>query len=177
MQWMDPGTLIGKGMAEMAKAFGASESQAAIVATTFAIATTLAILIASVALTGGSNVSSSIEKLSAATQKMVKLALDVSRVAQSVAGAAGGVTDMAQGGINIAVAQDRRDASYIQADKKGIDAMIAKLQQQMEADREDIKKVMDEIMEGMNIVSQMISSAHENRSQISARMTGKGMTI
>ncbi|MNW19730.1 hypothetical protein D3C71_2198490 [compost metagenome] len=55
--------------------------------------------------------------------------------------------------------------------------MIAKLQQQMEGDREDIKKVMDEIMEGMNIVSQMITSAHENRSQISARMTGKGMTI
>lgn len=177
LQWMDPAALFGKGMSELAKAFGANETQAAIVATTFAIAGTIAILIASVALSGGSNVSSSIEKLSQATQKMVGLALNVSRVGQSVAGVAGGVTDVAQGSVNIVVAQDRRDASNIQADKKNIDAVIAKLQQQMEGDREDIKKVMDEIMEGMNIVSQMITSAHENRSQISARMTGKGMTI
>lgn len=170
LQWMDPGSLVGKGMAELAKAMGASDEQAAIVSAVFAVATTLAIIVASVVLTGGTSAGSALEGLS-------KTIMTASRIGQAVVGVAGGVTQVAQGGINIAVAHDQRDAAVIQSDKKKIDAIIVKLQQQMEEGREDIKKVMDEIMEGMNIVSQMINASDASRSQITANMTGKGHSI
>ena len=41
----------------------------------------------------------------------------------------------------------------------------------------EIKKVLDQIMEGMNIVSQMINGAAQSRSQISANLAGKSQTI
>ena len=53
---------------------------------------------------------------------------------------AGGAAMVTQGGLNIAKAHDERDAANIQSDKKSIDAIIAKLQKQMEDDREEIKK-------------------------------------
>lgn len=170
LQWMDPSSLVGRGMAELAKALGANDEQAAIVSAVFAVATTLAIIAASVVLTGGSGAGSALDGLS-------KTITTASRIGQAVVGVAGGVTQAAQGGINVAVAYDQRDAAVIQSDKKNIDAIIAKLQQQMEEGREDIKKVMDEIMEGMNIVSQMINASDASRTQITANMTGKGHSI
>lgn len=165
--WMDPASLIGKGFGELAKAFGADEQQAAIVSATFAVVATIALVAASVALTGGAS----------AMSDMQKLVLTASRIGQAVAGIAGGVTQAAKGGVDIAVAYDEKQASLIQADKKGIDAVLAKMQKQMEEDREEIKKVMDQMMEGMNIVSQMINSAGESRAQISANLSGRGQTI
>lgn len=165
--WMDPASLIGKGFGELAKAFGADEQQAAIVSATFAVVATIALVAASVALTGGAS----------AMSDMQKLVLTASRIGQAVAGIAGGVTQAAKGGVDIAVAYDEKQASLIQADKKGIDAVLAKMQKQMEEDREEIKKVMDQMMEGMNIVSQMINSAGESRAQISANLSGRTQTI
>jgi len=165
--WMDPASLIGKGFGELAKAFGADEQQAAIVSATFAVVATIALVAASVALTGGAS----------AMSDMQKLVLTASRIGQAVAGIAGGVTQAAKGGVDIAVAYDEKQASLIQADKKGIDAILAKMQKQMEEDREEIKKVMDQMMEGMNIVSQMIASAGESRAQISANLSGRAQTI
>lgn len=169
-EWMDPGSLIGKGMGELAKAFGADDQQAAIVSATFAVAATIAIMAVSVALTGGASASSQIGQ-------MQKTILTAARVGQAVAGIVGGATQVAKGGVDIAIAHDQRDATLIQADKKKIDAIIAKLQKQMEEDREDIKKVLDEMMEGMNIVSKMINSAGESRAQISSNLSGKTQTI
>jgi hypothetical protein len=165
--WMDPASLIGKGFGELAKAFGADEQQAAIVSATFAVVATIALVAASVVLTGGAS----------AMSDMQKLVLTASRIGQAVAGIAGGLTQAAKGGVDIAVAYDEKQASLIQADKKGIDAVLAKMQKQMEEDREEIKKVMDQMMEGMNIVSQMINSAGESRAQISANLSGRGQTI
>lgn len=166
-EWMDPGTLIGKGMGELAKAFGADEDQAAIVSATFAVVATIAIMAVSIVLTGGAS----------ATSEAQKIALAVGRAGQAIAGIVGGATQTAQGGVNIAVAHDKRDAALIQGDKKKIEAIIAKLQQQMEENREELKKVIDEMMEGMNIVSQMINSAGQSRAQISSNLSGKAQTI
>ncbi|RYF38779.1 MAG: hypothetical protein EOO27_50260, partial [Comamonadaceae bacterium] len=166
-QWMDPGSIIGKGMGELAKAFGASDEQAAIVSATFAVVATIAIMAASIALTGGASAVSDV-------QKMI---LTAARVGQAVAGVVAGATTAAKGGVDIAVAHDQRDATLIQADKKKIDAIIAKLQKQMDEDRDEIKKVLDQMMEGMNIVSKMINSAGESRAQISSNLSGKAQTI
>ncbi|WP_428000745.1 type III secretion system translocon subunit SctE [Acidovorax sp.] len=165
--WMDPGSLIGKGFGELAKAFGANEEQAAIVSATFAVVGSIAIMAASIALTGGASAMSEVQKI----------ILTAGRIGQAVAGIAAGTTQAAKGGVDIAVAHDEKQASLIQADKKGIDAIIAKLQKAMEEDREEIKKVMDQMMEGMNIVSQMINSAGESRAQISANLSGRAQTI
>ena len=169
-EWMDPATMVGKGVGELAKLFGADEQQAAIVSAVFAVATTIAITAASVVLSGGATAASEIGKIA-------KLALDIGRAGQAIAGVATGLTQAAQGGVGIATAVNVRDASLAQADKKKIDALITMLQQQMEENREEIKKVMDEMMEGMNIVSQMINSAGQSRAQITSNLTGRGATI
>lgn len=181
-QWMDPGSLAGKlGTWIATDWFHASAEKAAIVATVFSVTTTVGIMVASIVLSGGANVAESITKmaktLTGIVSKIVDMTMAVSAIAIPVAGIVGGLTDIAQGGFNIAVAFDKRDASNIQADKVNVDAILAKLQQQMEEGREDIKKVMDEIMEGMSIVSQMINAAGANRSQITANMAGKGQII
>lgn len=167
LQYMDPGSLIGKGFGELAKACGASDEQAAIVSATFAAVATIAIAVACVVITGGASVSD-------ATQKFI---LAGARVGQAVAGIADGATQIAKGGVDIAVAADQKSADLIQADKKGIDAAIAKLQKQMEEGREDLKKVLDEMMEGMNIVSQMINAAGQSRAQLSANLASSKSLI
>ncbi len=168
--WMDPASLVGKGMGELAKAFGADEQQAAIVSATFAVVTTIAITAAAVVLTGGASAAGDIGKIA-------DLALKVGRAGQAIAGVATGLTEAAHGGVNIAAAHDTRSAALAQADKKKIDAIIAMLQQQMEENRTEMKKVLDEMMEGMNIVSQMINAAGQSRAQISSNLTGRGQII
>ena len=168
LQWMDPASLIGKGFGELAKAMGADEQQVAIVSATFAVVATIALVAASVALTGGASV----------TGQISKTILTAARVGQAVAGVAGGLTQAAKGGVDIAVAVDQNKADLLQADKKKIDAILAKLQKQMEDEREDVKKVLNEMMEGMNIVSQMINSAGESRAQLTANLSsGKSQII
>ena len=168
LKWTDPSSALGNGIANLFKLIGVNEEAAAIIAVSVTIATTLAILVAAVMLTGNAG---------AAVDGVSKTILVASRVGQAVAGVAGGLTQAAKGGLDIAVAHYQRDAAVIQSDRKKIDAIIAKLQQQMEEGREDIKKVLDEIMEGMNIVSQMISASNASRSQITSNLTGKGQTI
>ncbi|MEG1767088.1 MAG: type III secretion system translocon subunit SctE [Comamonas sp.] len=181
VQWMDPGSLVGKGMAELAKKMGADESQASKVAMAFSVATTLGIVIASVVLSGGANIGSVVDKfantLSSVMKTVVNTTMALSKVAQPVAGIVGGLTDVAQGGINIAVAHDKRDASKIEADRKLGDAAILKLQQQMEEAREDLKKVLEELMENHSKLGQMINASSQSRAQISANLVGKGMSV
>lgn len=181
MQWMDPGTLVGKGMAELAKKLGADESQAAKVAIAFSIATTVGIMIASVVLSGGATMGSVVENfaktLSNTMKTVVTLTASMSKIAQPVASVVGGLTDMAQGGINIAVANDKRAASNIQADIQSGDSFMVKLQQQMEDARKDLKKALDELMDGISLVSQMINAASQSRAQISKNLLGRSMSV
>lgn len=170
VKWMDPGSLVGMGMGKLAEAFGADEKQAAIVSATFAMVTTLAIMVASVVLSGGTSAAAELGKVA-------QLALQVGRAGQAIVGVATGLTDVAQGGVNIAVAADMKSASLAQADKKKIDALIMLMQQQMEEGREDMKKVLDEMMEGMNIVTQMINSAGQSRAQITSNLSGRNQII
>ena len=61
------------------------------------------------------------------------------------------------------------------ADKKVISALIVKLQKDMEDGKDEIKKVIDEIMESITLVSQMINSGAQNRAQIISNMGGSRM--
>jgi transloator len=155
------------GIAQIA---GADATQAAIVAGVFTAVASIAITVVMIAATGGAGAGAAIDG-------MAKTVMTAAKIGQAVAGVTAGASAVAGGGLNISKAIDERDASKIQSDKKMIDAMIAKLQKQMEDDREEIKKVMQEMMDGMNIVSQMINSAGQSRSQITANLSGKGQTI
>jgi hypothetical protein len=160
------GQLFG-GFAELV---GADATQAAIVAGTFTAVATIAVSAVMIIATGGAGAGAAIDGIA-------KTVMTAAKIGQAVAGVAGGATAVAAGGLNISKGIDERDASMAQADKKKIDAIIAKLQKQMEEDRDEIKKVMDEMMEGMNIVTQMIAGAAQSRSQITSSLSGKGQTI
>lgn len=166
---MDPsfcGELVG-GIAQLA---GADEMTNAILTGVFTAVASIAVSIVMVVATGGAAAGAAIDGIA-------KTVMTAGKIGQAVAGMASGAAAVAGGGVQIAKAHDERDAATAQADKKMIDALIAKLQQQMEEDREQIKKVLDEIMQGMTIVSQMINASGDSRSQISSNLAGKGQMI
>lgn len=166
---VDPG-FAGQAFGGFAELVGADAGQAAIVAGVFTAVATIAISFALIAASGGAN-------LGGAVDGIAKTVMTAGKIGQAVAGMASGAAAITAGGYTMAQAGDERAASNAQADKKLIDAVIAKLQQQMENDREDIKKVMQEMMDGMNVVSQMINSASQSRAQIAAQMGGRGQSI
>lgn len=160
------GNMVG-GIAELA---GADPMVAAILSGIITAVVTIVTAIAMAVLTGGAS-------LAGAASSLAKTIQTAGQIGQSITGVIGGVSSTVAGGLQIGKAVDQRDASRAQADKKMVDALIAKLQKQMEDDREDIKKVLDEIMEGINIVSQMINSAGQSRSQIASNLGGKNQPI
>lgn len=83
-------------------------------------------------------------------------------------------TTISQAGVGMGLAIDQFDAEKAQVDKKRIDAMVVKLQASMEEDREQLKKVIEEIQQSISVVSQMINAAGESRSQIVANL-GRSM--
>ncbi|MCR2222805.1 type III secretion system translocon subunit SctE, partial [Salmonella enterica] len=83
-------------------------------------------------------------------------------IVSGAAQVAQGVASVGTGAVNIAVAKDKRDAENILASKKELDAMLVKLQQQMDESREEIKKVMQQIEDGIQAVSQMINGAADS---------------
>jgi transloator len=167
--FLDPASM-GQVFGGVAQLAGANADQIAIVSLVFTIVATIAVSAAMIAASGGTSAAATVSDIA-------KTAQSVGKIATGVAGAVGGVAAATQGGINIAKAGDEKAASLAQADKKKIDAMIAKLSQAMEEDREQIKKVLDEIMEGMNIVSKMINEAAQSNTQLARNIVGKGQTI
>jgi hypothetical protein len=166
---VDP-AFAGNAFGGFAELVGADAMQVAIVTGVFTAVATIAIAVAMVVATGGASAPSTIASIAG----MVKTG---AAIAQGAVGLATGAVGVAQGVNKLEIAKDERTANLAQADKKQIDAIIAKLQKQMEDDREEIKKVLDEIMQGMTIVSQMINSAGQSRSQLASGLLGKGQTI
>ena len=166
---VDP-AFAGQAFGGFAELVGADATQAAIVSGVFTAVATIAIAVVMIAASGGTNVASAVEGIS-------KTILTGARIAQAAAGITAGAGSVAQGAVNVGKAYDERSAATAQADKKLIDAMIMKLQKSMEDDREDVKKVIQEMMDGLNIVSQMIAGASNSRLQIASNLTGKGQTI
>jgi hypothetical protein len=131
----------------------------------------LAISITMVVLTGGAAAPAAMSGLA----KTINMA---AKITQGVVGITAGVAGAAAGGLNMAKASDEFDVAKLGSSKSKIDALIMKLAKQMEEDREQVKKVLDEIMQGMSIVSQIINSGAQSRSQLAANIgTGRAQTI
>ena len=139
-------------------------TKAAIVTAVFSAVAAVGVGIAMAVLSGGGSAGNMLGE----TMK------SVTRITQGVTGAIQGANTATQGGLNVGIAIDEHNASMAQVDKKKLDAIMLKLQQQMQEDRDEIKKIVEEIQQGVSLVSQMINAAGESRSQISANL-GKSM--
>ncbi|QVQ24863.1 type III secretion system translocon subunit SctE [Achromobacter deleyi] len=155
---IEPGLIGGLagGIAELA---GADQKTSMALTMAFAMAATVAVGVATIAVTAGT---------SAVT------------MASRIAGAAGqvvqGATQIAQGSIKMSVAKTQNEAENIQADKKELDAITRKLQARMEESREEITKVIQQMEEGLRMVTQMINGTADSMSQITANI-GKRMAV
>lgn len=163
---IDP-SLAGDFYAGIALLAGADEMQAAIVATVFTVAATVAIAAAQIVLTCGVGSAGAV----------ASIATRIGQITQAGAGIAQGVSTAVAGGYGISKAFDDRDIANLQADRKEIQALLIKLQQKMEEEREEIKKVVEQIMDGYSVVSQMFDSAASSRQQLTANLGARGSMI
>lgn len=159
---LDPG-FAGQFAGGIAALAGADPAQTAIVSAVFSAVAAIAVSVVMIVASGGTNVGAAVDGIS-------KTIMTAARIGQAATSIAAGAASVTQGGLNMAKAVDERDAANIQADKKMIDALIAKLQKSMEEDREEIKKVMQQMQDGIQIVNQMIAGAAQSRSQLSANL-------
>lgn len=198
-RFADLSATVGALSSEALKGLGVDKDKAEMIGGIIAVVTTIALAICTYKVAAGPQVAtrgneagtmiemaslggSTAAPTAAATEAAATGAAAASRldayvkILQPAVAGIQGMVQAGHGGLTISVAVDERAASRLQADKKEIAALIVMLQQQMEEDRADIKKVMEEVMECMQVVSQMINAAHANRAQITAHITGKGPT-
>lgn len=155
--------LLGSMAQTIAKMAGADEATAGYIGMAIGIAAAVGVGIAMAVMSGGSS-----------------LGTTGLKIANGVASAGGqlvqGATAATQGGLGIAVAGDRKDAENLMADKKTLEAMMLKLQKQMEEGREELKKVIQQIEESTQMVSKMLAGATDSMAQITANI-GKRSTV
>lgn len=160
---LDP-ALVGNMAGGIAMLATDDATKIAIVTAVFSLVASIGVGIAMAVMTGGAS----------AADTVSKTLQTVSKAVQAGMGAVQGVNTAVMGGLNIGIAIDEHGAAMAQVDKKKIDALVLMLQKQMEEDRDQLKKVLDEIQQGVSIVSQMINEAGQSRAQISANL-GKSL--
>lgn len=167
---LDP-NFAGQALGGILELSGVDPAKAAIASAAFTAVVSIAISVVMIAATAGAGTGAAVSQIGSVLNTAAK-------IGQAAAGVTAGAATITQGALTIAKGVDEKAAANAQADKKLIDAIIAKLQKQMEDDREQIKKVLDEIMEGVNIVSKMINDAASSRTQLAGNLTtGKNQMI
>lgn len=164
-------SLMGNMVQGIALLAGADEKTAGYIGMAVTIAATVAIGIGMAVATGGTSTAATVAEVS--TQVMVQTMKAVNTgIAASSAIVSGG-TQIAAGGLTISKAISQEGAQSAIADKKQLAADMIKLQQQMEDDREAMKKVIEQIDESTQMVSKMISDTADSISQVTMNMSGK----
>lgn len=98
----------------------------------------------------------------------------VAKIAQVAGQITAGVSQVGQGASNIATAKHQADAEKTIADRQKLTALMVELQKNMEDEREEIKKIITEIDEGMQAVSRLINDISDSMSQITHNLRGQG---
>ena len=161
------GNMVG-GIAILA---GADEAKVAIISASFTAAAALVVAAATVVIafaTAGVGAG-------AAITAAMKVVTAIGQIAQAGMAVAQGALGVAQGAVSIVKANEQHKGDMAMVDKKMISGLLIKLQKDMEEGKDDIKKVIDQIMESMTLVSQMINSGAQNRAQINSNMGGGRM--
>src|SRR5690606_26998793 len=124
--------------------------------------------IAMAVMTGGASAASTAAQVS--NKVLLSSIKTFNTVLASTNVAVSGSTQIAQGGLNISKAQSEEKAQKAMADKKDLEAMMLKLQKQMEEGREEMKKIIQQIEESTQLVSKMIAGTTDNMNQIAMNM-------
>ena len=162
---VDP-SFAGQAAGSIAKLSGASDMQVAIVEGTFtalaAIATAIVICVA----TGGAGAPAAVGSIA----KVVDTCSKIGALTAAVLAIGSGAASVASGVLTIEQGHLEKDAAGKLSEKKKIEAMLAQLMASMEEAKQDLKKVLDEIQQGTAVVSEIINSGGESRSQITQNM-------
>jgi len=165
-------SLLGDAVGGLLQLSGVDEKTAGYVAMAFTAVAAIGVGIAMAVMSGGSSVGGTVSELSQATAKIIKVA---GTVAQSATAIVSGGAQIGQGVTGIQTAHYQQQAEHALSDKSALQAMMIKLQKQMEDGREDMKKIIEEIEQSTQLVSQMISGAADSMKQITQNMSAKAM--
>ena len=161
-------SLLGNMAQSIALMAGVDEKTAGYIGMALTIAAAIGIGIAMAVMTGGSSVASTAAQVG---NKVLLSSIKVFNTVMSTANTVvSGGTQIAQGGLNISKAQSQEKADKAIADKKELEAMMLKLQKQMEEGREEMKKIIQQIEESTQLVSKMIAGTTDNMNQIAMNM-------
>ncbi|WP_276807906.1 type III secretion system translocon subunit SctE [Castellaniella defragrans] len=156
---------MAQGIAMMA---GSDEKTAGYIGMALTIAASIGVGIAMAVLTGGSSVASTATQVS--TKVMLATLKTFNTVMAGTSAIVSGGTQIAQGGLNISKAQSEEQAQQAISDKKELEAIMIKLQKQMEEGREEMKKIIQQIEESTQAVSKMIAGTTDSMNQIAMNM-------
>lgn len=115
----------------------------------------LAAGLATMALTGGASAAGEISNL----MRVAQMVQQVARIGGGVAAVAGGAAGIATGVTQYQATQDR-------ADSKSLQAWIAKLQQQLQDEQEQLKKILKQLEDGVGITMDMLKSIDKSKDTI-----------
>lgn len=159
---------MAQGIALMA---GADEKTAGYIAMALTIAAAIGVGIAMAVMTGGSSAASTVSQVS--SKVVISTLKTFNSVVTGTSAVVSGGTQIAQGGLNISKAQSEEKAQQAISQKKELEAMMIKLQKQMEEGREEMKKIIQQIEESTQTVSKMIAGTTDNMTQIAMNMGSK----
>lgn len=164
-------SLLGNMAQSIALMSGADEKTAGYIGMALTIVAAIGVGIAMAVATGGSSAAASVTDISA--KVMMSTIKTLNTVIAGTSAAVSGSTQIAQGGLNISKAQSEEKAQQALAGKKELEAMMIKLQKQMEEGREEMKKIIQQIEESTQAVSKMIAGTTDNMNQIAMNMGNK----
>ena len=166
--YSNPTGVLGMGMAKLGESLGMSKDKAQLFGTISSTLIMLGVTITLAVMSGGTSAGTAFKDLS----NLGKLAQLGSTFGTAVTSGVSGGMEIGSGVLNIQIAKLTRDEERLQADRKEIAAMVTKLLKKMEEDQDDIKKVVNEIMESLQQVSTIIDTAAKARTQIAANLGG-----
>lgn len=163
---------MAQGIALMA---GADEQTAGYIGMALTIVAAVGVGIAMAVMTGGSSVANSTaQTVSQVANKVIFDSVKtLNTVISGTSAAVSGATQIAQGGANISKGISEKEAQQAISEKKDLEAMMIKLQKQMEEGREEIKKIIQQIEESTQAVSKMIAGTSDSMTQIAMNMSSK----
>lgn len=164
-------SLLGNMVQSIAMMAGADEKTAGYIGMGFTLAASIGVGIAMAVMSGGS---SAVNSAADVAQKVSLQAVKtINTVIAGANTAVSGTTQVAQGALGIAKANLEKEGQDAIAGKKELEAMMIKLQKQMEEGREEMKKVIEQIEQSTQVVSKMLAGASDSMSQIATNMGSK----
>lgn len=164
-------SLLGNMAESIAVMAGVDPQVAGYIGMALSIVAAVGVGIAMAVMTGGSSAAMSATQV---TSKVLVSSLKTfNTIMTSASAIVSGSTQIAQGGLNISKGHSEKEAEDAISAKKELEAMMVKLQRQMEENREEIQKIIQQIEESTQTVSKMIAGTTDSLKQVAMNMGSK----